>query len=105
MFSFIATVISLAWIREHLVLVLAVLAVLIALIVFLVIRSRKRRRAYLALPVLFIGNRSTRTYHASGCPQLARINRANLVAIRTQQDVARGRFSPCGTCRPVWPEK
>ena len=105
MFSFIVTVISLVWIQEHIALVLAIFAVLIALIVFRVVRSRKRRQAYLALPVLFIGNRSARTYHASGCPQLARINQANLVAIRTRQDVTRGRFSPCGTCRPRWPDE
>lgn len=103
MFSFIAAVVSVVWIQEHLALVLAILAALIALIVFLAIRRRKRRQAYLALPVLFIGNRSTRTYHASGCPQLARISQVNLVAIRTRQDVARGRFSPCGTCCPKWP--
>lgn len=103
MFSFFASVFTLVWIQEHLALVIGILAALIILIVLLVIRSRRRRRAYLALPVIFIGNKATRTYHDPSCPQLRRALTANLVNLRLPKEAARFRFTPCGSCHPRWP--
>ena len=105
MFSFLAAIFSLVWIQEHLALFLTILGALIALVVILVVRRRKRRQAYLALPVQFIGNKATRTYHAEGCPQLARILPGNRIAFRLPQETARMGYSPCGTCRPRWPQQ
>lgn len=103
MFSFFASVFTLVWIQEHLALVIGILAALIILIVLLVIRSRKRRRAYLALPVIFIGNKASMTYHCADCPQLARALQVNLVGLRLPKEAARYGFKPCGTCNPRWP--
>ena len=105
MFSFIATIISAVWIKQHLVEVLIGLAVLILLIVLLVRRQRKRRAAYLALPVQFIGNRATKTYHAAGCPQMAKIIPENRIAFRLPAETVRLGYRPCGTCSPRWPSQ
>ena len=105
MFSFIATIISAVWIKQHLVEVLIGLAVLILLIILLVRRSRKRRAAYLALPVQFIGNKSTKIYHAAGCPQLSKIIPENRIAFRLPDETARMGYRPCGSCSPRWPSQ
>ena len=103
MFTFIATIFSIAWIQQHLPLVLAVLAVLLVLIIVLVHRSRSRRRAYLALPVQFIGNTATKTFHAADCPQLSRIAPQNRIAFRLPAETARLGYRPCQICSPRWP--
>ena len=105
MFGFLAAIFSLVWIQEHLALFLTILGALIALVVLLVRHRRKRRQAYLALPVQFIGNKATKTYHAAGCPQLARILPGTRIAFRLPQETARMGYSPCGSCRPRWPQQ
>lgn len=104
MFSFIATVVSVAWIMEHQTECLITLAALVALIVFLVERKKKRRAAYLALPVRFIGNTQTKTYHRTDCPHLAKVQSAHMVAFRLESEVDRLGYQPCGACHPRWPE-
>ncbi len=101
MFTMIASVVSLVWIQEHLPLVLGILAALIVLIIVLHRRRKKKRQAYLALPVQFLANKSTRVYHAAGCPQLSRVSQANLVAIRLPAETRHMR--PCSSCCPRWP--
>lgn len=103
MFSFIATVYWIAWIRNHLVLTICIVAGLIVLVAALAHRRRARRRAYLALPVQFIGNKATKTYHAAGCPQLARIIPENRIAFRLPAETSRLGYRPCGVCSPRWP--
>lgn len=103
MFGFIATIVSLAWIAEHFALFLSILAGLVLLIIFIVHRSRKRRRAYLSLPVIFIGNKATKTYHVTDCSQLSKAAPLNLVAFRLRQEVIRYGYKPCSICRPRLP--
>lgn len=98
MFSFIATILSLKFISEHLAEFCIGLVVFIGLIIFLVARSRKRRAAYLALPIIYVGNKSTRTYHLQSCTTLKNVNPNNLVAFRTSQEVARSGYKPCAKC-------
>lgn len=99
MFTFFAAVVSLVWIQQHLALVIGILAAIIILIIYFV----HRRRAYLALPVLFIGNKATKTFHCLDCPQLARVIPQNKVAFRLPAETARMGYHPCGTCSPRWP--
>ena len=102
MFSFFATVFSVVWISEHIKEVLIGLAVLLLIIILICSRRKKRRAAYLALPVRFVGNRSTKTYHAPGCPKLTQIAPANMVAFRLENETVRMGYRPCGTCNPRW---
>jgi hypothetical protein len=104
MFSFFATVVSVAWIGQHLVEVGIALGAVIALIVFLSVRKKKRRAAYLALPVRFIGNTQTKTYHCTDCPHLAKVQQAHKIAFRLESEVDRFGYQPCGACHPRWPE-
>lgn len=104
MFSFIATLVSVTWIIEHLEIVCAVVAAIIALIIFMVVRRKKRRAAYLAMPVVFIGNTQTRTFHRLDCPHLKKIQPANRIAFRLESETDRLGYQPCGACHPRWPE-
>lgn len=105
MLTFFAVIFSAAWIGKHLSEILIGLAVLILLIILMVRSRRKRRAAYLALPVQFIGNKSTKTYHAAGCPQLAKVIPENRIAFRLPEETARLGYRPCGSCSPRWPDQ
>lgn len=105
MFGFFAAIFSAAWISKHLTEVLVALVALILVIILMVRRQRKRRAAYLALPVQFIGNRATKTYHAAGCPQMAKIIPENRIAFRLPAETVRLGYRPCGTCSPRWPNQ
>lgn len=101
--NFIFSLVAITWIVEHIKEVLIGLAVLILLIILLAVHHRKRRRAYLALPVMLIGNRSTKVYHDPYCRKLSGANPANLVGFRLEREVARSGYSPCAICHPRWP--
>ena len=61
--------------------------------------NRKKKIAeYMALPVLYVGNKETCTYHDTTCRFLQNANKANLVNFRTREEVARSGYKPCGTC-------
>lgn len=102
--NFIFSLVAVVWVVEHIWLMLGILAALILLAVLLMLWLKKRRRAYLALPVLLIGNKSTRVYHDLYCPKLSRANPNNLVGFRLQWEVSRSGYSPCAICRPRWPQ-
>lgn len=104
MFSLIAYIVSFVWIQQHLAIVLIVVAAIILLIGIWIHNNKKRRAAYLALPVQFIGNKATKKYHAAGCPQLSQIHPENRVAFRLPAETARLGYTPCGICHPRWPE-
>lgn len=103
MLGFFASIFSVVWIQKHLALVLCVLAALLILIVFIIHRRRARRSAYLALPVQFIGNKSTKIYHTLDCPQLAKVAIINRIAFRLPEETKRLGYKPCGYCAPRWP--
>ena len=88
------------WISEHKTLFFAGLAIFLILIISLILRRRRKRAAYLALPVIYIGNRSTKTYHTPGCRMLSNISPANLVAFRIKGEPERMGYSRCGNCKP-----
>ena len=98
MFSFFATILSVTWLLNHLTEILIFCAALVALIIYIAVRNRKRRAAYLALPIIYIGNRETRTYHNTYCHTLKNASKANLVYFRTKDEVSRSGYKPCGTC-------
>lgn len=103
MFQFFALIFSAVWIQEHLALVLCILGALILLVALIVHRRRARRRAYLALPVQFIGNAATKTFHRLDCPHLEKVHPANCIAFRLPAETARLGYRPCGACSPRWP--
>ena len=81
---------------------IAAALVVIAIIAYAVSSSRqkKAREAYLSLPVLYIGNKQTRTYHVPSCRTLTNLDRAHTVAFRTREEPAEAGYRPCGTCKP-----
>ena len=98
MFNLVATIFSVYWIVEHKEIVIVSLVVLLLLIVFLVRRRNKRISAYLALPIISIGNRETKTYHSVGCQTLKKAKPQNLVNFRTNEEITRSGYRPCGSC-------
>lgn len=100
MFSFFATLFSAVWIAEHWQLVVAVLAALILLAVILHRRKKARIAAYMALPVIYVGNKATRTFHRPGCSKLSSLAPLNTVHFRTVEEVQRFGYSPCNICKP-----
>lgn len=103
MLGFFAAVFSAVWIQEHLPLMLLIVAGVVVLCAALLHRSRARRQAYLALPVQFIGNKATKTFHAGDCPQLSKTIPENRIAFRLPEETARLGYCPCGVCKPRWP--
>ena len=75
-------------------------AIVFLLAVIIGVRSKKKRAAYLALPVIYIGNKQTRTYHRTSCRTLSDSNKSNLVAFRHPQEPIKAGYKPCGTCKP-----
>lgn len=100
MASFFAYLIGGVWIAEHWQIVVAVLAALILLIVILHRRKKARMAAYLALPVIYVGNKSTHTFHRPGCSTLSSLAPANTIHFRTVDEVRRYGYSPCNICKP-----
>ena len=100
MFSFIATIFGGIWISEHWKELLIGLGVLIAVIVMIHGRNKRRRAAYQALPVLYIGNSVTRTVHRTDCPKISNLSPQNAVAFRSVEEVRRSGYTPCGYCKP-----
>ena len=98
MFSAIATVIGVSWLIENWKIVL-VIAVLIILLIILAVRKKKKRTAaYMAMPVICIGNRETRVYHMPSCRFLHNANKSNLVYFRTNDEIRRSGYKTCGSC-------
>ena len=100
MFSFLATIIGIGFISEHLTEFIIGIALFVALIVYLVVRKRKRQAAYYALPVIFIGNKETRTYHSPSCMMLKKANPANLVNFRSSNEPVQYGYKRCNICKP-----
>ncbi len=98
MIAFLGTILGVKFVVEHQTEIIIALVALALLIIFLIVRHRKRRAAYLALPVLYVGNRSTRTYHLPSCQNVKNAKTANLVYFRLQDEPARYGFKPCGNC-------
>ena len=98
MFSAIATFAGVKWIIDHWMISAAVFVLIIVLVVLARRRRKQRIAAYMALPVLFVGNRETCVYHSTTCRTLEKENRRNLVAFRTLDEVKRSGYKPCGTC-------
>lgn len=78
----------------------ALLAVVIVAYAVNASRQKKAREEYLSLPVLYIGNKQTRTYHLPSCRTLANLDRSHTVAFRTREEPAQAGYRPCGTCKP-----
>lgn len=100
MVDLILGVAAFVWLQEHLTAVLIVLGVLVALLIWSAWKRKKRREAYLALPVLYIGNTSTKVYHSRSCPQVAKIRQEHRVAFRVKGEPERAGYSACGSCKP-----
>lgn len=100
MFSFIATIFGAVWISEHWKELVIGLAVLCVLLVILNERKKRRRAEYLALPVLYIGNSTTRTVHRTNCQKISNLSPQNTVAFRSVEEVRRSGYTPCGHCKP-----
>ena len=89
------------FISKYKVYIIVGIAVLVLLIILKVNSNKKKRAAYLALPVILIGNRATRTYHCPDCRQVKNVNPANLVYFRYRQEPVNARYSPCQICKPT----
>jgi len=100
MFTFFATIFSAIWIQEHWKEVVVGLIVLVALISIIRIRKKRQREAYLALPVLYIGNRSTRVFHTLSCPKIENLAPENSVPFRSRLEIQRMGYKPCSHCKP-----
>lgn len=98
MLSFIAAIFGAVWIQQHWQELLIGLGALIFLIAVLRARRKRQREAYLAMPVLFIGNKSTRVFHTCGCPKISNLSLENTVAFRTTNEVQRSGYKACGHC-------
>lgn len=98
MFAFFATIFSAVWVIDHLKEILIGVAIILALIIWYIVRNKRRRAAYLALPVMYVGNRETRTYHSPSCRMIQNANKANLVYFRTRDEVNRSGYKACGIC-------
>ncbi len=103
MFTLISYVALFIWIKEHPIIAAAILVGIILLIAVPIHRRRARQRAYLALPVRFIGNNATKTFHYPHCSQLDKIAPGNKVAFRLPNETAG--YKPCGICNPFWPKQ
>lgn len=100
MFSFLAAIFGAVWIQEHKTEVIVALAVIVALVVFLIVRRKRKQAAYLALPVIYIGNKATKTYHCPDCRMVSGIAPANRVGFRLRGEPERFGFTRCGSCKP-----
>lgn len=81
---------------------IAAALLLVGIIVYMIRsnKQKKAREAYLSLPVLYIGNKQTRTYHVPTCRTLVNLDRSHTVAFRTRDEPAAAGYRPCGTCKP-----
>lgn len=100
MFQFIAILVSATWLVDNWPIVVAVLVVVVLLIAARISQKRAARAAYLALPVIYIGNKSTHVYHCPQCEKLNSLAAANAVYFRTVDEVRRYGYTPCNICKP-----
>lgn len=100
MLTFFSAIFGAMWIQENWKTIVAVLVVLVVLLIYYRQKKKQRRAAYLALPVIYIGNSATRVYHRPSCQKIAGLSQQNAVAFRTQEEVIRSGYAPCGHCKP-----
>lgn len=100
MFTFFATIFSVKLLAENWKMIALILLVLLVFIVVLAWRRKKRRAAYLALPVIGIGNRSTHVYHRCDCPKIQSAGPLNLISFRHPNEIAKSGYQPCKYCNP-----
>ncbi len=100
MVSFFTYLIGGAWIIKHWKVIVTVLVVLTLLLLIRHRRKKARLAAYLALPVIYVGNKSTHVYHCPACSSIANLSPANTVHFRAADEVRRFGYSPCNICKP-----
>ncbi|MBQ1790158.1 MAG: hypothetical protein II008_08275 [Oscillospiraceae bacterium] len=105
MFEFLASLTVIVWIQKHPALTICILVSVIAIIIALHNRRKARIQAYLALPVQFIGNKSTKVFHCLNCSQLSNVAPINRIAFRLPDETVRAGYRPCGICSPRWPSE
>ena len=92
------------FLRDNLPWLIGGLVVIIGLVIILAVRRKKAREAYLAMPVLWIGNAGTKVVHSVACNQVANIARENRVAFRTAAEVQQAGYKRCNICNPILKE-
>lgn len=68
-------------------------ALVILLIVFLSVRASKK-------PILYIGNKATKTYHVRSCRTLSNVGQNNIIGFSTAEEAQRKGYKPCNICKP-----
>ena len=91
---------AIKFLKDNWIIVAAVTAVLLILVIVFARKKAKERAAYLAQPVIYVGNSGTKTFHCLSCRQANGITDRNKVAFRSREEATSSGYSPCGICRP-----
>lgn len=80
--------------------IIGVGAALLLWIVIHVVRKRRARDEYMSLPVIYVGNSATRTFHRPNCRTINGLNNTHGVPFRYRDEALRAGYTPCGICKP-----
>lgn len=69
-----------------------------AVLVFILIFIAKKKEA--KKPIVYLGNRSTKTYHLRTCPTLSKIGEGHLVGFHSAEEAQKQGYRRCNTCQP-----
>lgn len=92
--------VAIKFLQDHWPIIAAVGGVLILALIILAMKRKKARKVYSSLPIVYVGNSSTKTYHLHTCRQALEIAPANKVGFRSREEAVRNGYKPCGACRP-----
>ena len=67
-------------------------------LVFILIFIAKKKEA--KKPIVYLGNRSTKTYHLRTCPTLSKIGEGHLVGFHSAEEAQKQGYRRCNTCQP-----
>lgn len=68
-----------------------------ALLLLLIVIGKKQSAKR---PIVYIGNRGTKTYHKKSCQTLESIGSGNMIGFHSSEEARRAGYRPCNICKP-----
>lgn len=67
-------------------------------LLFLLIVIGKKKEA--KKPIVYLGNRSTKTYHLRTCPTLSKIGEGHMIGFHSAEEAQKQGYRRCNICQP-----
>ena len=92
-FVFILAGLAINFFKEYWPYIVGGVVILFLIIVISAKNSSKK-------PILYIGNKSSKTYHKKTCQTLSSFGEGNMIGFHSEEEARRAGYRPCNICKP-----